>query len=97
MWIYAIVNVIALPLGMTIALNVFSKIGAQALSKGKKIFRIVFYVFTIIYFIVASVCFSFYNTIGDFWLLCVGSIVNLLLYVLLAKIALCIYAKKHRA
>ncbi len=38
MWIYAIVNVIALPLGMTIALKAFSKIGAQNLSKGKKDF-----------------------------------------------------------
>lgn len=82
---------------MTIALNAFSKIGAQALSKGKKIFRIVFYVFTMIYFIATSLLILYFCTKVEFLLLCGYIILDLLLYVILAKIALCIYAKKNQA
>lgn len=97
MWIYAIVNVIALPLGMAIAFNAFSKIGAQNLSKGKKTFRNVFYVFTLIYFIATSLLILYVCTKVEFLLLCGYILLDLLLYVILAKIALCIYAKKHQA
>lgn len=97
LFVYTIVNMLTVPVGMTIALNAFSKIGAQALSKGKKIFRIVFYVFTMIYFIATSLLILYFCTKVEFLLLCGYIILDLLLYVILAKIALCIYAKKNQA
>lgn len=97
LYFYTIVNMLTLPVGMTIACNAFSKIGAQDLSKGKKIFRMVFYVFTMIHFIVVTFLILYFCTKVEFLLLFGYIILDLLLYVLLAKIALCIYVKKHRA
>ncbi len=97
LYIYTIVNMLTLPIGMMIALNAFSKIGATNLSKKKKIFRIIFYVFTMIYFIATSLLILYVCTKMEFLNLCGYIVLDLLLYVLLAKIALCIYAKKPRA
>ena len=93
MCLYIIVNVLALSIGMAIALSAFSKVSAKDSSKIKKIFRILFYVFVVIYFIATSVLIIYFCQKVDFLLLCGCIAIDLFLFILIAKLALRIFSK----